>query len=265
MHYFALIRGDYDAIIGERKESIMVKMPTGCEFEKVGNLVLFEKNPKKHTKEQIKKIIKSITASGWGDPLVVCPETKEVLSGNGRLLAAKKMGLDEVPVVYAPAGMTEEQKARMVVASNKLVDETGYNDFLDELVKEFNLEEFMVNIEDAEVEEEEFKFDASIPQYEVKGENVSIGECFDCERVDKLLKEIRDSGLDEEEKRLLSIGAYRLATINYRKVAEYYAGKASDEMKGLMERMALVIIDYDNAIANGFTTLTKDLREMVDE
>ena len=137
-----------------------IAMPTGCEFVDVNDLVPFKRNPKKHEIEDINLIIKSIERNGFGENLLVCPETMEVLSGNGRLMAAKKMGLDKVPVVYAPEGLTEKQKADLVIASNKLVEVSGYNDNLQILIDMFELnpEDFgMQAIENAvaELEDEE--------------------------------------------------------------------------------------------------------------
>lgn len=117
-----------------------IAMPTGCEFVEIDELVPYAKNPKEHTDKDIDLIIKSIKRNGWGDPILVCPETKEILSGNGRYLAAKKIGLEMLPVVYAPDGLTEKQKADLVIASNKLVEVSGYNDNLGELVATFDLD-----------------------------------------------------------------------------------------------------------------------------
>lgn len=118
----------------------MVSMPTGCLLLNVRDLVFYEKNPKNHTEKDINLIIKSIKRSGWGDPLLVCPETMEVLSGNGRLMAAKELGMEQVPCVYAPKGLTEKQKADLVISSNRLVEVSGYNDHLGELIDEFELD-----------------------------------------------------------------------------------------------------------------------------
>lgn len=247
----------------------MINMPSGCVFVSINDLVPYKRNPKKHEVQDINLIVKSIERNGWGDPLLVCPETNEILSGNGRYLAAKKLGLEEIPVVYAPEGLSEKQKADMVIANNKLVEVSGYNDNLEILMGMFELnpEDFVVNMESdkEKKEEEEFKFDNNIPQYQIKWEDVNIDECFGSEITDKLIQEINDSGLGDKEKRLLIIGAYRRAVLNYRKIAEYYASKATEEMQNLMEKMGLVIIDYDNAIANGFSTLTEELSDMIDD
>lgn len=118
----------------------MINLPTGCILADIKEIKPYAKNPKNHDDKDIELIIKSIKRNGWGDPLLVCPETMEVLSGNGRLIAAQKLGMEQVPVVYAPKGLTEKQKADLVIASNKLVEVSGYNGYLEELVEEFDLD-----------------------------------------------------------------------------------------------------------------------------
>ena len=62
-------------------------------------------------------------------------------------------------------------------------------------------------------------------------------------------------------KTFLKLAARRHYVFNYKKIAEYYA-MASEEMQELMEKSALVIIDYNNAIANGYVKLSKKLEEL---
>lgn len=125
-----------------------IRFGEGCNFLPVNELVPYAKNPKNHSDKDINLIIKSIERNGFGENLLVCPETKEVLSGNGRLMAAKKMGLEQVPCVYVPKGLTEKQKADIVIASNKLVEVSGYNNNLGFLMDNFGLnpDDFGINI-----------------------------------------------------------------------------------------------------------------------
>lgn len=118
----------------------MINTPTGCLLIDIKELKPYAKNPKNHDDKDIELIIKSIQRNGWGDPCLICPETMEVLSGNGRLMAAQKLGMEQVPCVYAPKGLTEKQKADLVIASNKLVEVSGYNDNLGVLIDEFGLD-----------------------------------------------------------------------------------------------------------------------------
>lgn len=137
-----------------------IKFGDGCNFIKIDKLVPYSKNPKNHDNKDIDLIVKSIERNGFGDNLLICPETNEILSGNGRYLAAKKIGLTEIPCVYAPAGLTEKQKADLVIASNKLVEISGYNDNFGALVEEFDLDisdfgmDFPVEIQPKDTEEE---------------------------------------------------------------------------------------------------------------
>lgn len=85
---------------------------------------------------------------------------------------------------------------------------------------------------------------------------------LDTEKADELIKEIEASGVSEEEKAFLIQAARRHNVFNYRNVAEYYA-HAEPEMQRLMEKSALVIIDVDDAIANGYATLNEDILDMM--
>jgi hypothetical protein len=58
--------------------------------------------------------------------------------------------------------------------------------------------------------------------------------------------------------------AQRHRVFNYRNIAEYYA-QASPEMQDLMEKSALVIIDYEDAIANGYVRLSERLKRLRDD
>ena len=135
----------------------MINLPTGCQLVDVNELKPFKKNPKNHSNKDVNLIVKSVERNGWGDPLLVCPETKEVLSGNGRLMAAKKLGMEKVPVVYAPEGLSEKQKADLVIASNKLVEVSDYNDNLQGLIDlfELNPEDFGMKALEEELGSEE--------------------------------------------------------------------------------------------------------------
>ncbi len=57
----------------------------------------------------------------------------------------------------------------------------------------------------------------------------------------------------------MRLAAYRHAVFNYEMAADYYA-HATPEMQRLMERSALVIIDFDAAIENGFVRLCEDIK-----
>ena len=104
----------------------------------------------------------------------------------------------------------------------------------------------------------------SIPQYEVKGDMPFIEELYSNEKVIKLLDHIKKSGVSESEKKFLTIAAYRHYVFNYSRIAEYYAS-ASKEMQELMEESALVIIDIDDAIKNGYVKYSKRIQQIIED
>lgn len=104
----------------------------------------------------------------------------------------------------------------------------------------------------------------SIPQYEIKGDKPLIQELYNNKKVIELLRHIKESNVSDEEKRFLTIAAYRHYVFNYDKIAEYYP-HASKEMQELMEESALVIIDIDNAIKNGYVKYSKRIQQIIED
>lgn len=98
------------------------------------------------------------------------------------------------------------------------------------------------------------------PIYEPKNKCPHILELVDTEKTKRLIKEIENSDIEAHEKKFLIEAAHRHSTFNYSKIADYYA-HASKEMQGLMEKSALVIIDYDKSIEYGFTKLQEEIKK----
>jgi len=107
----------------------------------------------------------------------------------------------------------------------------------------------------------EQKYSAKIeaPIYEPKGPKPHILTICNDAKTRALVREIDDSSLPEDEKAFLRLAATRHSVFNYETAANYYA-HATPEMQQLMERSALVIIDFDSAIENGFVKLCEDIK-----
>ena len=98
------------------------------ERRKVKDLVPYAKNARTHSEEQIEQIARAIEQWGWMVPCLV-DEKGGLIAGHGRVLAAKQLGLDEVPVVVA-RGWSAAQKRAYVLADNKLTENGGWDDDL---------------------------------------------------------------------------------------------------------------------------------------
>jgi DNA modification methylase len=81
-------------------------------------LIPYAKNARKHTPEQIDRIAASISEWGWTVP-ILADEKGGIIAGHARILAARKLGLTDAPVMVA-AGWTQAQKRAYVIADNQL-------------------------------------------------------------------------------------------------------------------------------------------------
>jgi len=98
-----------------------------------------------------------------------------------------------------------------------------------------------------------------VPQMKSKPD---IKTLFDDSKYRKLVDEIDNSNIPEGEKEFLRLASTRHIKFNYDIIAEYYAHSNKD-VQELMEKNALVIIDFDKAIENGYVKLSKNLMEIV--
>ena len=133
-------------------------------------LIPYPNNPKEHPDEQIDKIAGSIQEYGFVQPLVVDDENQVVI-GHGRLLASKKLGLDEVPVIKS-GDLSDAQKKALRIADNRIA-ESGWDEELltvelEELEDEdydidelgFEDEELSeIHDNEAEIEEDDFEYE----------------------------------------------------------------------------------------------------------
>lgn len=93
---------------------------------KVANLVPYARNSRTHSAEQVAQIAASIREFGFTNPLLI-DEQGGIIAGHGRLLAAQKLGFDEVPAITLQ-GLSDAQKKAYVIADNKLALNAGWDD-----------------------------------------------------------------------------------------------------------------------------------------
>lgn len=91
----------------------------------VSELVPHPRNARVHSDEQIKQLANAITKFGWTMPVLV-DENGMILAGHGRVMAAKLLGMETVPVVVA-TGWTDAQKRAYVIADNKIAANSSWD------------------------------------------------------------------------------------------------------------------------------------------
>lgn len=103
-----------------------------------------------------------------------------------------------------------------------------------------------------------------VPQYEPSKAKPKLETLYSMQKHNELVAKINKSNVSDEEKKFLKFAATRHIVFNYSKIADYYA-HASAEMQELMEESALVILDMDDAIANGYVALSEKMKQLIDE
>src|SRR3954466_4300566 len=93
------------------------------ERRPVSSLTPYARNARTHSDAQVAQIAGSICEWGWTVPVLV-DESGMLIAGHGRVLAARKLGLSEIPVMVA-RGWSEAQKRAYVIADNKLALNAG--------------------------------------------------------------------------------------------------------------------------------------------
>ena len=100
--------------------------PLNVEYRKVETLIPYARNPRTHTEAQIAKIAASIVEYGWTNPILV-DGGNGIIAGHGRLAAAHKLGVAEVPVIEL-AHLSTAQKRAYVIADNRLALDAGWDE-----------------------------------------------------------------------------------------------------------------------------------------
>jgi len=152
----------------------------------------------------------------------------------------------------AMAGRDEERLTEL------LATVTSENDTVNALLQTLANGYEPLTLIDSEPPDNPYVQSVDVPIYEPTGPQPKIDELYDRDTADELAHEIREAELPEEVERFLLDAAERHVAFNFQRIANYYA-HSRPEVQALMERSALVIIDYGQAIENGFVRLKEDI------
>ena len=96
------------------------------EYRSTAEITPYARNSRTHSDEQVAQVAASIKEFGWTNPILV-DETNTIIAGHGRLMAAQRMGMAEVPTIML-ANLTDAQKRAYVIADNKLALNAGWDE-----------------------------------------------------------------------------------------------------------------------------------------
>ncbi len=253
-------------------------------------LLDFQGNLKKLSSENKMKLVRSICSEGFIAPIFVWNDLEKykILDGHGRLKALTWMesegwDIPEIPVVYVDAANENEARRKLLKITSQYgeFDMEELNEWLDEFDESIKAELRLVDDElnifmeqfegsgdgSGEGTEEDDTYTGKIkaPIYEITGEKPEIKDMIDLDKSKELILEIQSANIEDKElENFLLRAAQRHTIFTYDKIAEYYA-HSSPEIQDLMEKSALVIVDFKKAIEYGFLKLSADMAEAYEE
>jgi len=244
------------------------------QYKKTEDLIPYARNSRTHSAEQVAQIAASIREFGWTNPILIDGENG-IIAGHGRVLAAHKLGEMEVPTIEL-SHMSENQKRAYIIADNKLALNAGWDNeilafeisdlkdagfAIDKLgFDESELDELFGNKKD---DENIYTQKINTPVYEPSEIKPNVKDLFNDEKAFEIIAKIKESKIPQSEKDFLMLTAGRHVVLNFQLIADYYA-HSDKVVQELMEHSALVIVDFDDAIANGWVNLSKKLDDIYD-
>ena len=109
-----------------RGGGIKIRMSLEILYFPVANLIPYARNARTHSDAQVAQVAASIREFGWTNPVLIDPEGG-IIAGHGRVLAARKLGMADVPCITL-GHLTETQRRAYVITDNKLALNSGWDE-----------------------------------------------------------------------------------------------------------------------------------------
>ena len=108
--------------------SWIMQQTLSLQYKPLEMLIPYARNARQHSDAQVAQIAASIREFGWAAPIIVDAQSN-VIAGHGRLLAARKLGLAEVPVVSMDH-LSDTQRRALILADNKIAENATWDEAL---------------------------------------------------------------------------------------------------------------------------------------
>jgi len=228
-------------------------------------------NFNRHTEFGQKLLEDSLRKFGAGRSILV-DKDGNIIAGNGVVETAAAIGMDKIKVVETDGTelvvvkrkdlTLDSPEGRELALADNMTALKGIDIDLDkvqEMLGDDMAKAWGLDLTPPEVKNN-YSRKVEVPIYEPTGEAVELDDLTDKTKYRDLLRKIQQAEIPEDIKDFLRVAATRHIVFNYERIGDYYAN-ATAEVQELMEQSALVIIDFDKAIENGFVKLTDDLKE----
>jgi ParB-like chromosome segregation protein Spo0J len=244
----------------------------------ISQLVHDAANARRHSPRNLDAIKASLNRWGQRFPIVVQKQGNIVRAGNGRLEAAKALGWSHIAALVVDDSSIDA--TAFAIADNRtaelaewdaetlasLLDTLPENIKLDTGFTDEDVADLLAELtpDGADGLSELYTRKIKAPLYEPKGKRPAVSELIDRTKTQALLAEINAAKLPEEVATFLRVAAERHTAFNFAAIAEWYC-HAEPDVQRLMENSALVIIDFNRALENGFVKMTERLAALAGE
>lgn len=243
-------------------------------IRKIDQLHNWEQNPRSINNDDFARLKRQIQKLGVYKPLLITDDGT-VLGGNMRLRAYKELGIADVwvSVVDAPddtkkleyalsdndrAGTYDEQMLAELITNTPDIE---LGDYKVDLGVPIDLTALLAKFGPVGTDSPEYTDKIDTPVYTPSDIPVTLEELVDESRVKELLSRIERAPIPEGDKAFLKLAAFRHYKFTYSKIADYYASAPTD-VQTLMEESALVIIDFNKAIQQGYVEMNDELKDL---
>lgn len=265
--------------------------PVEVMLRPIDSLIPYARNARTHSPEQVAQIAASITEFGWTNPILA--DEVGIIAGHGRLLAARQL-TDAGKPIRSPAGLvfppghvpvidcsgwSDAKRRAYILADNQLALNAGWDNALLSLeLQELQGLDFDISLAGFSSDDltaifnpdvaggelsENYSRKIEAPIYKITGDKPAVADLMDEGKTNELKAEIQEADLPDDVRAFLNAAADRHTVFNFRNIAEFYA-HAEAPLQRLMERSALVIIDFNAAIENGFVRLSEGMMEQAE-
>jgi len=230
----------------------------------------------------------SIEKFGYVELIIINREFK-IIAGHQRIPVLKELGYSNIKAIQLDINENEEKALNIAlnkidgewnfdkltnllseikINDSELFNFTGFDDGeLESLMKEFSLDKNSNSSGESTSGTGENNYTDKIkaPIYEPKQDKPpELKDMINCEKAIQLIREIKDQKFEKNLEDFLVFAAYRFIVFNYENIAEFYC-HSDKNLQEIMEKLAMVIIDFDKAIEYGLTEFANDIYKDVKE
>jgi len=246
-------------------------------------------NPRKISGESMAGLKTSLAQFGDIAGLTWNRATGHMVAGHQRLTSLKALYGDRLEIreevngsfwIVSPDGekfalrvvdWTEEQERAANVAANNPHIAGEFDGTIGELLAQIEADDAelfeslrlgdLLKAEEEPERDDNYSRKIEAPIYKIKGERPAIATLIDTTKRDSLIAELAQADIPDDIKQFLHHAAERHSVFHFGRIAEFYA-HADAPIQDLMERSALVVIDFDKAVEGGFVKMTEKMLEL---